>query len=179
MKMLFYFLVTALTIIGNPVVAATLSSNNSAEYGLNLASPEQMRKYQLGTLVVKQQVRALKAKYDFATQGGAIGTIILKQDNGQPAVLPSRAVILNCIIDVQTTVASASGTVALSTGQTAADIKAATAAASYTGLVACIPVATAATSIKLTADRTMTATVATGALTAGKFAVLITYTLSD
>jgi hypothetical protein len=45
-------------------------------------------------------------------------------------------------------------------------------------LVAGIPVGTAATSIKMTADRTLQATIATGAITAGKFNLIIEYIYS-
>jgi hypothetical protein len=44
--------------------------------------------------------------------------------------------------------------------------------------VAGIPVGTAATSVKLTAERTLTVSIATAALTAGKFVALVEYTVS-
>ncbi len=160
--------------------AATLARNNAAQVDLNKASPGAMQKYQLGSLAIKSEVRMLKATYDFAVNGGATGAVTLKGIDGQDAVLPNKAIVVDCLIDVITPgTTSASGTMSLSTGQVAADLKAALAAASYTGLVACIPVGTAASSIKMTADRTVVGLIATGALTAGKWNVLLYYIISE
>lgn len=142
----------------------------------------------LGTKIVRDQVRDLVVQYDFAKDGGAITTkknLRFPSDlGGSPAatsaVLPKGALVVGCYIDVITAgTTSASGTMALSTGQAAGDLKAALAAASYTGIVACIPVGTAATAIKLTADSTPYYAIATGALTAGKWNLHIQYVLSD
>lgn len=160
------------------VFAGTLASERAAQFELNQASPGAMAKHQLGTRTQSQRVLIAKAKYDFAVQGGAIGTVNLVGEDGKAVVLPNKAVVVDCLIDVLTQGAtSASGTLALGTGQAGNDLKAATAAASYTGRVACVPVGSAATVIKLTADRTMTATIATGALTAGKLWVYVYYIL--
>lgn len=177
----FKFLISSLTALvmwsgGQFAHAASLSNEQADQYRLNLASPNQMREAQLGNKVIQGSVRLMLATYDFSVLGGAIGTLTLHDIKNQPAVLPKGAVITSCIIDVKTAATtSASGTIALSTGQTGADLKAATAAASYTGLVACIPVGSAATAIKLTADSTMTAVIATGAITAGKLTVAVQY----
>lgn len=176
---LMLFMIFALNMVAIDAHAATYTANQNAEFGLNRATPNALQKYRLGSLTIKEQVRVLKGTYDFTKQGGAIGTVNLLLANGQPAILPNNAIVVDCIIDALTTGASASGTMALSTGQTGADLKAATAAASYTGRVACIPVGTAATALKMTADRTMTATIATGAFTAGKFNVMVQYIISD
>lgn len=142
---------------------------------------------QLGTKVVRDQVHDLVVQYDFTKDGGAITT---KKNLRFPAsmggigapngTLPKGALVTGCFIDVITAgTTSASGTMALSTGQTAGDLKAALAAASYTGIVACIPIGTAATSIKLTADSVPYFAIATGALTGGKWNLHIQYVLSD
>ena len=47
------------------------------------------------------------------------------------------------------------------------------------GVVAGIPVGTAATAIKLTAERTLSVAIATAALTAGKFIVHVEYVVSE
>lgn len=157
--------------------AGTLSANRDAQFGLNKASPGAMAKYQLGTAIISNRIHIAKAKYDFSVQGGAIGTGNLVGEDGKSFVLPNKAVIVDCLIDVLTpATTSASGTIAL-TAQSAGDLKAALAAASYTGRVACVPVGTAATVIKLTADRTMTYTIATGAITAGKLWVYVYFIL--
>lgn len=156
-------------------LAATLAQENAAAFDLNRASPNAMAKHKLGTRVTGRVVRVAKAKYDFAVQGGAVGTGNLVGEDGLTVVIPSGAVIVDCLIDVITpATTSAAGTIAL-TAQSAGDIKAALAAASYTGRVACIPVGSAATSIKLTADRTLAYAIATGAITAGKFWIYVQY----
>ncbi len=175
-----YLALVALALCASNVWALSSSEVGSAEHKLNQASPGAMAETQLGTTLFREQVHTLKAVYDFAKQGGAVGTVSLLGPDGKAAVLPKGAIVRDCLIDVLTAPTSGgSPTIALGTGQTGTDLKAATAIASYTGLVVCIPIGTAATAIKLTADRTSTATIATAALTAGKFNVLIHYELSD
>lgn len=151
----------------------------------------------LGSQVVRRSVRTFKGVYDFALQGGAIGTIQLydamlvekaqpqllgKQASWPLLILPPGFIILNGLIDVITAPSTAgSPTIALSSGVNAADLKAATASSSYTGLVATIPVNTAATAIKVPLTQLFTSgifsgpgsvvsmAIATAALTAGKF----------
>lgn len=172
------FLVMLLTMFSclTPAFAGTLAQDQAATFDLNKASPGALAKHALGTRIVDDQVRLITGTYDFAIQGGAVGTgNLVNANTRQPVRLPKGAIIIDCIIDVLTAgTTSASGTMAL-TAQSAADLKAALAAASYTGRVACIPLGSAATAIKLTADRTLTYTIATGALTAGKWDVKIQY----
>ena len=176
----FYLTVIALILCATKVWALSASDLGSAEHKLNQASTQAMVETQLGTLLFREQVHTLKATYDFAKQGGVQGAIQLLGPDGKPAKLPKGAIVRDCLIDVLTAPTSGGGaTIALGTGQTATDLKAATAIASYTGLVACVPVGSAATALKLTADRTPIATVATADLTNGKINVLIHYELSD
>lgn len=150
------------------------------EFRLNQFGPQGSTEAQVGTALIKEKSHILKASYDFAKQGGLQGTISLLVEDGKPAKLPSRAIVKDVLIDVLTAPTSGgAATIALSTGQAANDLKAATAIASYTGIVAGVPVGSAATSIKLTADRTPNMVVATADLTAGKFNVLIEYFFSD
>jgi hypothetical protein len=114
------------------------------------------------------------ATYDFAKHGGAVGTVTLDD-----AVLPDNAIITQVWIDVITAPTSGGAATIALTAQSAADLKAATAIASYTGVVAGVPVGTAATAIKLTAERIVTATIATAALTAGKLKVFVEYIQSE
>lgn len=162
-------------------LAVTRVGALGAQFDLNRASPEAMRKHRLGDKLQGETERFLRAKYDFTVQGGAVAALTLRDvSTNKAAVLPKGAIVRDCLIDVVTAPTSGgSATIALGTGQAANDLKAATAIASYTGLVACVPVGTAATAIKLTADQTMTATVATAALTAGKIYVIVQYELSD
>lgn len=154
----------------------------------HLTSLPSARKYRLGT-VLWEAYNTLICVYDFATQGGAIGNInLLAEDLKTPCTLPGKAVIRNGMVDVTTAPTSGgSATLALSSGQTAADLMTATAKASFTGQLLLIPVfATVANYIKLTTANSVVngvnvnayqpyLTVATAALTAGHFRVFIDY----
>lgn len=178
-KLFAVFFLTLFYLLSIPAEAGTLASNNDAQFQLNRVTSEIAYKQQLGRLLIKHTQRLLKCTYDFTKQGGAISSINLLNEDGQKCIVPNKAIIRDVTIDVLTAgTTSASGTMAL-TAQTAGDLKAALAAASYTGIVAGIPVGTAATAIKMTADRTVLGTIATGAFTAGKWNVLIEYVLSE
>lgn len=182
MKKLFVLILLALVAAPlNSAHAKTRARELGAQFGLNQASPQQMYDHRLGDRIVNETVQVLRAKYDFSIQGGALAAInLIDASTGAVAQLPKGAIIRDCIIDVVTAPTSGgAATIALGTGQAATDLKAATAIASYTALVACVPVGSAATAIKLTADRTMTLTPATAALTAGKIYVIVKYELSD
>lgn len=159
--------------------AASLPSHKDVENMLNLSATAGP-KVELGTLITKKKVQVLKATYSYAVQGGAsTASINLLDTDGKAAKLPDNAVVKQVLIDVLTAPTSdGSATIAL-TAQSAGDLKAATAIASITGLVAGVPVGSAATMIKLTAERTVQMSVAVAPLTAGKFNVFIEYYLSD
>ena len=97
----------------------------------------------------------------------------------KPLVLPPNFVINNVVIDVITAVASAgAATLALTSGQTTADVLAATAKTSFVvGLLAGIPANTVSTSFKLAAlsagqyGYIPQVSIAVAALTAGKMNV--------
>lgn len=174
LKFLILFVLSALTF---PAFAGTLAQERGAQFELNKASPGAMLKHQLGSRVVTNQIFIAKAKYDFAVQGGTQITGNLVGEDGKSVVLPNKAVIVDCLLDVLTDgAAGGTGTMSISSNG-AGDIKGTLAAASYTGLVACVPVGTAATAIKLTADRKLTYTIATGNWTQGKIWVYVYYIL--
>ena len=114
------------------------------------------------------------ASYDFAKHGGAIGDIVL-----DTSALPDNAIITQAWIDVVTAPTSGGSATMALTVQSAGDIKAALAVASWTGIVACVPVGTAASAIKLTAERKVTMAIAVAALTAGKIKVFVEYIQSE
>lgn len=183
MKFLSYILVA---LLAAPAFAASNANEYRAEFRFNHGSGFQNDA--LGTKIIEDGVHDLKLTYDFSKQGGAITTktvLFRASTPGLPGgapngMLPKGAVVVGCYIDVLTALTtSASGTMALSTGQAAGDLKTATAAASYTGIVACVPTGSAATAIKLTADSQPYFAIATGALTAGKLNLHIQYVLSD
>ena len=115
-----------------------------------------------------------KFQYDFAVQGGTAGAITLSGD-----ALPPGAVIYGGVIDVITALGSAGAATAALSIEGANDLVSATVVSgapwSTTGIKAIVPVATAATSIKLTAARTLTLTVAIADLNAGKFNLFLVY----
>lgn len=125
----------------------------------------------MGIIEGTTRVKTVVADYDFAVDGGAIGTITLRGDNA----IPSGAVITGGFIDVETACASATGTIAVQ-AEGAADILAATAQAGLTvGRKSVIPAGTGATSVKTTAERNLKIVIATAAFTAGKFKITLFY----
>lgn len=137
---------------------------------------------QLGYQVVSNKIQLLKCKYDYSTQGGGSSAAIrLKAVDGSYCVLPSNAIVFGGLIDVLTAPTSlgAGAQISVSTGATTADLKAATAKASFTGKLDVIPVETAATAIKLSAAKNPSMSVTNFPLSAGKFNVFIEYLLSD
>jgi len=136
---------------------------------------------QLGE-ALQEQMGLLVGKYSFAVQGGAVGSINLLKDLGSAnsyLTLPSGAIIKQVWIDIITAMASSggTGTIAL-TANSSGDLKAAVDADTLSGIVAGIPVGTAAAMVKLTAERTIKLEVATEALTAGKIDVYIEWAMS-
>lgn len=132
---------------------------------------------------LQQKKGVLVAKYDFAKQGGAVGSIQLVPDLsnlGVKSKLPSGAVITNAYIDIITAIVSTgnNGTLAL-TAQSAGDLLAAVDGDTLSGRAQGIPDNVVANTIKLTAERTITAAIATNAFTAGKFNVFVEYVLSE
>ena len=128
----------------------------------------------VGTSQYIGRTKWARAYYDFATDGGAVGAINLRGDK-----LPAGAVIVNSLIDVVTPVTSGgAATVSLGT-EAATDIRAAATLATAPALgTAATPrgaVTGSSAAVKLTADRHVVATIATAALTAGRFSVLIEY----
>lgn len=120
-----------------------------------------------------------KCVFDFSIQGGAIGTLGLLDDLGNPVSFPVGAIITRTFVNVITAVTSAgSATVAL-TIATAADVLAATAKASLgIGLSEGIQDGTVTHMIgPTTVAKTLSAVVAVAALTAGKFEVFVEYVI--
>lgn len=159
---------------------ASLSNVNALEYNFNRLTPSAFGLQQFGTVVAKQKLWSVKCVYNFAVDGGALGAHTLKDEQGKACVLPNKAVVRDVLVDVLTAPTSGgAATISLGAGVSAVNFKAATAIASYTGLVAGIPVGSAATAIKLAADQSPSMTIAVAALTAGKFNVHIQYQLSE
>ena len=116
-----------------------------------------------------------RAYYDFATDGGAVSTIALRGDK-----IPSGAVILQAFVNVATgTTSGGAATVSIGV-EAATDLRAvlahdnATTQLSTTGNK--LTLATrAAAPLVTTANRDVSIAIATAALTAGRFSVLVEY----
>jgi hypothetical protein len=126
------------------------------------------------TYITQARARA-RAVYDFAVDGGAVSSITLRGDT-----IPQGAVIENTLIHITTALTSGgSATVGLSS-EGAADLQAAVAYSgapwSTTGSKHGSATATTAP-ITTTAARNVVAVIGTAALTAGKFEVIVTYSI--
>lgn len=123
--------------------------------------------------LIEASRRTATAHYDFAVDGGAVGDIALR---GQK--IPQGAIITDVLIDVDTVLTSGGAATVALKAESAADLNAADAISgapwSSTGAKRGDLTATTAP-VKTTAERTVTATVAAAALTAGKFSVIVSY----
>lgn len=118
--------------------------------------------------------RVAKNAYDFAVDGGTVGTIALRGDT-----VPSGAIVVNALIRVITPVTSGgAGTLAIQV-ESAADVQAAAAVSGAPWSTAGAKRGSALTAttagVITTANRTPSAVIATAALTAGKFVVYTYY----
>lgn len=120
-------------------------------------------------------MKVVRGRYDFAIDGGAVGTVDLTVD----AQIPNNAIILGGFAEVDSVLTSGgSATVAVNV-ESAGDIVAAAAISgapwSTTGRKSVVPAFTGATVIRTTTARKIQATIATAALTAGTFDVVLFY----
>ena len=119
-------------------------------------------------------VMVIRGRYDFAVDGGAISTIAIT--SGTP--IPSGSTIVGGYVDVLTQLTGATATIACQV-EAANYVLSAVAVASWTaGLKNVLPAPTsgaltASTAIRTTADRNISIVIATAALTAGKFDVVL------
>lgn len=130
-------------------------------------------------MAISEGTRAQKVwtgEYDFAIDGGAIGTIVLRSSDGP---IPSGSYISQSVVDVLTPFTTGAGATAALTIEGAGDVVAATivsgAPYSTSGLKSTIQVGTGATMIKTTASRSPSIVIATGAVTAGKLRLIVEY----
>jgi hypothetical protein len=122
---------------------------------------------------VSMEMQTLKVSYDFAVDGGAAGAITLTDAFGDAAYLPDNAVITGAWVEGITDLTSdGSATVALGYTGAATALVAATAKTHATWDVNAV---TALALSKTTQKSSILATIATAALTAGKFDVMIHY----
>ncbi len=121
-------------------------------------------------------VKTWKGSYAFATDGGAVSTITLRSNDGP---IPVGSYILGGILEVTTALDSGGSATAAIQVEGANDTITATAFGSSpwssTGRKSLIEVNTGATSVKTTAARNPALVIATAALTAGVFNLILQY----
>lgn len=122
----------------------------------------------------------VKAVYDFAVQGGAIGNLLLLDDAGNKAILPTGAVVTRVRAYVVTAVTSAGSATVAGTLLAGGDMMAATAKASLTigAFIDGVPAGTAATlkgPVVSATGTQLSVDVAVAALTAGKIQFFVDY----
>ncbi len=176
MKKYFYFL--ALLVL--PAIGfATITAEQ--EFAINRMNSV-AQKHQMGTMLARTP-NVVVGKYSFAVQGGAIGSVNLLSDLNNTTstiTIPDNAIVTNVFVDVLTQPVSGSSATVAQTLVSAGDLQAATAKASYTGILQGIPdTATVGDYIKLSADKLAKSTIADGVLSAGKWNVYIYYVLGD
>jgi HK97 family phage major capsid protein len=119
-------------------------------------------------------IKFCRARYDFAVDGGAIGTITISAEN-----LPVNAIILGGLVEVDTAVTSGGAATVAVQAEAAGDLVAAAAVSgapwSTTGRKSVIPAFTGATTLKTTQARPVQIVIAAAALTAGAFDVFLAY----
>jgi hypothetical protein len=125
------------------------------------------------------ELKTAVGEYDFAVDGGAVSTIVLRTSTSLPNRIPIGSIIVSGWIEVDTLLAAgAGGTVAL-TLESAGDLQAAAifsgAPWSTTGRKSIVPVGTGAATVKTTAERSISAAIAVNAVTAGKFRCVVLY----
>ena len=118
-------------------------------------------------------LRVARAKYDFATDGGTVGTITPTLN----VTIPNDAVIVGGTINSTTAAAGATATIAVGTsaGSSTTSLLAATAVGSFTTDAVLNSVATFAAPVKMTASGSITVTIATADLTAGVIEITVLY----
>lgn len=120
------------------------------------------------------EMKAIRGRYDFSADGGAVGDIELSTE-----AIPKNAVILGGFVEVDTAVTGVTNATLAIKAEGAGDIVAQAAVSgapwSTTGRKSVVPVFTGATTVKTTAARKIVATVGTAALTAGVVDVVLFY----
>lgn len=142
----------------------------------NYPSNSSLRTAQLGTQLIDKKIQVMRASYTYSVQGGSdAANINLLDVDGKDAVLPNYSIIKQVICDIITQPVGVGASISLG-ANTAVDIKASTSVASWTvGEFATIPVGTAGTAVKLTAQRTLVTRILGANLSAGRYDCFVEY----
>lgn len=126
-------------------------------------------------------LKEASGEYDFAVDGGAIGSITLRSasNDSNGNTIPAGSVIEGGYLEVDTGFTTGTAATMAINIEGAGDMVAATVVSgapySTTGRKNVIPAFTGAGTIKTTATRSIVATIATGTVTAGKGRVVVFY----
>lgn len=132
--------------------------------------------FKVGTSQFVGRTKYARAFYDFAVDGGAIGTVTMRGDT-----IPSGAVLLDSFVEVTTAFTPTTTTTVALTVQSAGDLRAAAltnaspADISTTGVKRLLVAASNASPVKATADRSVSLVIAAGTVTAGVCSVVVAY----
>jgi hypothetical protein len=127
------------------------------------------------------RIKEASGEYDFAVDGGAIGTLTLRAAAGSTLgnTIPVGSVITGGYIEVDTPVTSGGSATVAVNGEAAGDLQAAAAVSgapwSTAGRKSVTPAFTGASSLKTTAARSLAIAIATATLTAGRFRIVVFY----
>lgn len=123
------------------------------------------------------RLKSAVGEYDFAVDGGAIGAITLRSNDGTGNFIPAGAVIQGGYLEVDTLFTTGTAATMAISVEGANDIISATVVSgapySTTGRKSIVPAFTGATTVKTTVARAIVATIATGTVTAGKGRVVL------
>lgn len=152
--------------------APTVGTNFMASVTANAFTDNGVPAIATGQVIV-DGLRLARARYSFAVDAGVVGLITLAQSD----VIPKGAIMVGGTLNSTTALVGSSSTIAVGTsaGSSASALKAATAEATYTTNAVLNVVPVFATPVKMTADGTITITVAVANLTAGIMDIMILY----
>ena len=126
-----------------------------------------------------QRLKTAVFEYDFAVDGGAIGSINLRGVGGGASPIPAGATIQGGYIDVITPFTTGSAATLAVTVEGAGDIQAAAVVSgapwSTAGRKSITPAFTGATAVRTTVQRQVVGVIAVGTITAGKAQIVLEY----
>lgn len=168
----FVYADTTTTVTNRGQVITVKTLGNAATDAANLDVFQDMSTY----AAKPGQAGKIVRWYDFSKQGGAMGTHKLLPE----VAIPDNALIRNGYVFNVTAMTSATDNTATHaiTLNTTGDIRAASTNLVTTGISAVLPVGTAASAVQATAERYLSTVIATEAVTAGKFMVVLDYDLA-
>lgn len=169
-----------LLLLSGPAFAVqTMPTADTVRALLNAPSPGALVQSRLGYQVIDHKVQVLRAVYDSAMQGKAAATYTMTDEDGKDAVLPAKAIIKQATCHAIAAVTSgSSATLAVGAASTTDIIDATDGAkANWTlnAILAGSADGAADNMIRLSSATTLTATVGTAALTAGKIECFFEY----